>query len=1142
MNSFDNNEMNETKSFMMSNKNDDILVDCNEYIDGNSFDKKTNMENIYDENDNVNMKNNHLLIDLNDSFSFTYTNGHVEKEEKKNILHDEIHIDNDQNKYKYCCDYNLHTNEEEHQEEGSPNNNYEQLDNNFEKQYFYYNSDSKHCMDEKNETNDLENENVVTSMDVSYENVLNDNFIKSRSTSINLTDNSFVLNKENLKSSHHINDYYINDFDNIKSDKKNDNDNMKSDNINNDDNINSDNINNDDNIKSGDINHDETINNDNIINDDSIKSDNINNDDNIINDDSIKSDNINHDNNINNDDSIKSDNINNDDNINSDNIKSDNINNDDNINSDNIKSNNINNDDNINYDHVNYNDDNKSNSIVSNKDNSEDNDPTTYERNKKDIINSNFYEDNKNNMNNIINNDKENIHIVDIAKNEENNINNNNNNNDDDDDDAINKVNNLNYIDTENYKINEQNTLPLNTNDDIIKLLDEINDLKNTIENMKKEKINLLSKFKAYTLNNKKELEELKIECKYKEEQIKMYENKLQNKEEEIMNYVNELQNKEDDIMNYLNKLQNKQDQIETYQIQLDNKEQQIETYQIQLHNKEEEIMKYVNELQNNDFQKEKKELKEINEVLKNTNEKLEKEIRSLLGEMKKIEEENKVLKIFKEEKNKTNNKNINENNNNNNNNNVNFKQMLLDNKSFNKLIVDELNVEEENILFCFSIDKEKKKILVCIKQNDDNFFLIPNCIFDEKFPGLKKKTENMIIQDIHEKEIIKVKNEHMNELYLLKKEKEDIYHDYEEYKKKVNSLINETNYNYKNIEEKENEIKELNNTLNKYKEEINNYKEEIIHINEKYKLLEIELCKEKNIRDQQNVGISDLKKKMIKEKIELEKKYKEQYDKETQQKINDIKIIFHNKEKILQDKIEDLLHKIEKLTFSNDDKTKTIENLQIYIENDDNMDDHMINEKQKKINDHIDTDDKVLLNYVPDNHINTDHNHNNNNVDNVYLEKKNKNNLDLSKKETNNLLHTNEQENDNNNNYNNNNNINVEKIKSINSNNTSIPIYPNEYKKIRKKLETYEILLNEEQEGKKKMIEEINSLKNQVKNYESINGNYQHIIYQKNILSNFIAQIPARIQVDDYVSVIFNSFNFSNQEIEAINIKRSKK
>ncbi|ETW51474.1 hypothetical protein PFMALIP_00450 [Plasmodium falciparum MaliPS096_E11] len=211
MNFCDNNEMNETKNFMMSNKNDDIVVDCDEYIDGNVFEKNTNMGNIYDENYNVDMKNDNLLSKLNDNISFTYTtNGQVEKQEneikeKQNILHYQIYIDNDEDKYKYCSNSNLHKNEEEH-EKGSPNNIYEELDNNLEKKYFYYNSDSKHCIDEKNETNDLENENVVTSMDVSYENVLNDNFIKSRSTSINYTDNSFVLNKENLKSSHHINE------------------------------------------------------------------------------------------------------------------------------------------------------------------------------------------------------------------------------------------------------------------------------------------------------------------------------------------------------------------------------------------------------------------------------------------------------------------------------------------------------------------------------------------------------------------------------------------------------------------------------------------------------------------------------------------------------------------------------------------------------------------------------------------------------------------------------------------------------------------------------------------------------------------------------------------------------------------------
>ncbi|CDO62481.1 conserved Plasmodium protein, unknown function [Plasmodium reichenowi] len=1054
MNFCDNNEMNETKNFMMSNKKDDIVVDCDEYIDGNVFEKNANMGNIYDENYNVDMKNDNLLIKLNDNISFTYTtNGQVEKEEneiqeKQNILHDQIYIDNDEDKYKYCSNYNLHKNEEEHQK-GSPNNIYEELDNNLEKKYFYYNSNSKHCIDEKNETNDLENENVVTSMDVSYENVLNDNFIKSRSTSINYTDNSFVLNKENLKSSHHINGYYRNDYDNIK-----------------------------------------------------------------------------------------------------------------------------------------YNDDNEFNNNVSNKDNSPDDDPNTYEKDKKDIINCNIYEENKNNMINIIHNDKENIHMVDTGKNEDNNnIDNKNNdsinndsinndaiNNDAINNDAINKVNVLTRMDTENYILNEENILPLHTNDDVTKLLDEINDLKNTIENMKKEKINLLSKFKAYTLNNKKELEELKIKCKNKEEQIKMYENKLQNKEDEIMNYVNEiqnkenkiesyhikLQNKEEEIMNCVNELQNKDNKIESYHIQLHNKEEEIMNYVNKLQNKEEEIIKYVNELQNSDLQKEKKELKTINEVLKNTNEKLEKEITSLLGEMEKIEEENKVLKIFKEEKNKINNEKVtriedDDINDGDHNNDMKFRQILLDNKTFSKLIVNELHIVEENILFCFSIDKDKNRFLVCIKQNDDNFFIIPNCIFDEKFPGLQKKTESMIIQDIHEKEILELKNKQMNELYILKKEKEDIYKEYEEYKKKVTSLINETNYNYKNIEEKENEIKELNNTLNKYKDEMNNYKEEIIVINEKYKLLEIELCKEKNIRDQQNVGISDLKKKILKEKIELEKKYKEQYEKETQQKINDMKIIFDNKEKILQDQIDDLLHKIEKLTFSNDEKTKTIENLQLYMDNDDNiMNQEGIQKNEKKqIIDHpINTDEKDLLNYIPDNHINSDLNHINSdpdhinsNVENDYVEKRNKNSVHLSKKEANYQHNINEQENDNNiNNNNNNNNNNVEKFKSMNSTNTSIPIYPYEYKKIRKKLETYEILLNEQQEGKKKMTEEINSLKNQVKNYESINGNYQHIIYQKNILSNFIAQIPSRIQVDDYVSVIFNSFNFSNQEIEAINIKRSKK
>ncbi|VWU52984.1 conserved protein, unknown function [Hepatocystis sp. ex Piliocolobus tephrosceles] len=106
----------------------------------------------------------------------------------------------------------------------------------------------------------------------------------------------------------------------------------------------------------------------------------------------------------------------------------------------------------------------------------------------------------------------------------------------------------------------------------------------------------------------------------------------------------------------------------------------------------------------------------------------------------------------------------------------------------------------------------------------------------------------------------------------------------------------------------------------------------------------------------------------------------------------------------------------------------------------------------------------------------------------------------------------------------------------------TQIPIYPNEYKKIKKKLETYEFIINEEKKNQKKMLEEINYLRNQVKNYESLCGNYEHIMYQKNIIFNFVSQIPNNIKIDDYVSVIYNSFNFSSKEIEMINEKRSKK
>lgn len=435
---------------------------------------------------------------------------------------------------------------------------------------------------------------------------------------------------------------------------------------------------------------------------------------------------------------------------------------------------------------------------------------------------------------------------------------------------------------------------------------------------------------------------------------------------------------------------------------------------------------------------------------------------------------------------------------------------------SFLFSFIPSIDISDQDELIALKIDTE---VLVCFKKNNE-YFIIPKYLFEENFKNIKIPDP---VQENFEKKLKEYKDEQILNIKKLEEEKKYIENEYNEYKVKVNSLINDTSENYKSLGETNIKIQDLKNKILKYEQDIKNYKTELNNLNEKYKLIHQQLCKEKELSEEQNVIISSLKKQSKKEKVEIEKKYKELFDIENQKKIAEIKEMYSNKEKLLQEKIEDLIYQIEKLTFPKDDKTTALRSNLTKLDN--------------PLNDISSTDDIIekgnIYNQENKNHGNYALTVNKNSVSemneqgNVGAESVDTFHHDYINRTGENLETGTEKNNKN-------------KIKH--EEDTKIPIYPNEYKKIRKKLETYEILIDEEKKEKKKLLEQINALTNQVKNYESIHGNYEHVMYQKNILSNFISQIPSHIKIDDYVTIIYNSFNFSNKEIDFINSKRSQK
>ncbi|KEG01118.1 hypothetical protein YYE_04153 [Plasmodium vinckei vinckei] len=607
------------------------------------------------------------------------------------------------------------------------------------------------------------------------------------------------------------------------------------------------------------------------------------------------------------------------------------------------------------------------------------------------------------------------------------------------------KVETSNY-DNNKYEQNEGEEIKNDSQDNVNDLGNQIRDLQNVVENMKKEKIHLLSKFKVYTLNNKKEIEELKVICKNNEEEIKKYVEEIKNKSLEIENLKEAYSN---DVNVFKNSI------------------------------KKEKELNY--------------ELREKYELLNKTKEHIEKEIEQIRENNESIKMElkakEKIINMLENEK----------------------KEEMEKGKRFVNI-----DISDQDELLTLKMDTE---ILVCFKKNNE-YFIIPKYIFEENFKNIKIPDP---VQDNYEKKLKEYKDEQILNIKKLEEEKIYIENEYNEYKVKVNSLINETSENYKSLGETNIKIQDLKNDILKYEQDIKNYKTELNNLNEKYKLIHQQLCKEKELTEEQNATISSLKKQSKKEKVEIEKKYKELFDIENQKKIAEIKEMYNNKEKLLQDKIEDLIYQIEKLTFPKDDKSTSLRS--------------NITKLDTPLNDISSTDDSIEKGSIHSqekknraNSVLTVHKNSVNEMNeqgSVGGESAGTSNNDCINRTGENIENGNEKNN-------------KDKIKQ--EEDTKIPIYPNEYKKIRKKLETYEILIDEEKKEKKKLLEQINTLTSQVKNYESIHGNYEHVMYQKNILSNFISQIPSHIKIDDYVTIIYNSFNFSNKEIEFINSKRLKK
>ncbi|KJP89741.1 hypothetical protein AK88_00701 [Plasmodium fragile] len=568
-------------------------------------------------------------------------------------------------------------------------------------------------------------------------------------------------------------------------------------------------------------------------------------------------------------------------------------------------------------------------------------------------------------------------------------------------------------------------------------LQSEITQLKEDIQNMKKEKIHLLAKFKAYTLNNKREIERLEVECK------------------------------------------GRGDELRTLEEECRGKECQIEQLRDQL------------------------------AQLQEAQAKMDREAKAHAEEVNRLQTENDCLKVQIEEE-----------------------QLKLEELQSsiseqcaqgNKL---KLDLQDKDVLFLFSTESNH---LVCFTK-DGEYHIVEEELFRQSYPTVHVPT---CVQDEHLNQLTAHKKEQAfqvetiaQEKARIEEEKACIEEEFQTYKNKVNTLINETNDSWKHIEEKNDTIQKLHNSLLKYEEDIESYKNEISSMTEKYKVLEGQVCKEKNIREQQNVLVAELKKQMQREKAEIRKKCKEQFDEECQQKVNEVKAIFSEKEALLQDKIQMLLRQVDRMVVLASEEKSKLKRAHSHSES---QSETQPLEESTAAGEALPplsgspTEETWRSGAVAQetrdvkqparSEIGSE-----GNIDSVVLKQMNTGGG---------LSHCDAASH-------------FEKDK--NDDDTRIPIYPNEYKKIRKKLDKYELLISKEKKDKKNLLEHINALCSQIKNYESISGNYEHVLYQKNILQNFIAQIPSNIKIDDYVSVIYNTFNFSAQEIELINAKRAKR
>ncbi|SCO67069.1 conserved Plasmodium protein, unknown function [Plasmodium vivax] len=661
-------------------------------------------------------------------------------------------------------------------------------------------------------------------------------------------------------------------------------------------------------------------------------------------------------------------------------------------------------------------------------------------------------------------------------------------------------------------------------------LQSEIAKLKEDIKNMKKEKIHLLAKFKAYTLNNKREIERLEGECKGRADEVRALEGECRGKERQIEQISGEVAQLKDELAQISGELALLKDEREGHQGEIKQKEEELEELRSRC-------------------SASAAQLQEAN-MLRRQNDSLKAQLEEEHSKMEKLQS-----------------------------------SVGQQGAEGNKL---KLHLRDEDVLFLFSTESSR---LVCFAKNGEHH-IVEEESFRQSYPSVKvppsvqeehlselrahEREEALRVEKIAEggklmeaekklleeeksrvdaekklmqEEMTRIEGEKKlleGEMTRIEAEKKLLEEEFLAYKQKVSALISETNENWKNVEEKNETIQRMSNSLLKYEQDIETYQNEVSTLTGKCKALEGQICREKNLREQQNGVVAELKKQMQKEKAEIKRRCREQFDEECQQKVNEVKAVFSEKEALLQSKIQLLLRQVDRMAFSSEGKSqaKQAEGEGWSERSEQWMSAEQTSPPAEQLTPpekwtppgqplpplgHAAGDpsppatgekgrsggsqEKRDSQKPPRSEVGSE-----GNVDCV-LPKSNKTegffpHLNLANH--------------------------CEKDKYDDG--TKIPIYPNEYKKIRKKLDTYELVISEEKKEKKNLLEHINVLTSQIKVYESISGNHEQVLYQKNILQNFIAQIPANTKIDDYVSVIYNTFNFSPQEIEQINAKRAKR